>query len=281
MIRILAILLLLPFAAQAQNYPQPITDTVSDFANLLDPAEEADLTKTLQTARDETKVHITLVTMPQIADYGGNGQSIETYAKNLFNTWGIGDPKRNDGILILIAKDDREMRIALGRSYDPVYDGYAQRVIDRDMLPAFKDGDYVTGIKDGVQAAIDRIARPFANNQTPQPVEEPDDSWIFGLFGVGALGMSLVAFRRKIGDVLTRFRACPNCGHRSQTRSSSVETAATKTTAGLGVQLTYCSNCQREDRHTYAIPVKTSSSSNGSSGFGGGSSSGGGASGRL
>jgi uncharacterized protein len=279
MIRILALLLLLPFAANAQDYPQPISDTVSDFADLLDPAQEAQIAQTLMASRDETKVHITLVTMAHISDFGGSGQSIETYAKNLFNAWGVGDATRNDGILILVAKDDREMRIALGRGYDPVYDGYAQRVIDRDMLPAFKTDNYVQGIEAGVQSAIDRIARPFASNQTPQPVEEPNDSWLFGLFGLGAAGVMAMAFRRKIGDFLTRFRACPNCGQRTQTRTSSVETAATKTIAGLGVQITYCSNCQREHRQTYPIPIRSNTGS-GNSGFGGGKSSGGGASGK-
>jgi uncharacterized protein len=279
MIRALALLLLLPLAAEAQSYPQPISDTVSDFADLLDPTEEATLTKTLKEARDSTQVHIAVVTMGRIADYGSDGQSIETYAKKLFNAWGIGDMTRDDGVLILVAKDDREMRIALGRGYDAVYDGYAQRVIDSDMLPAFKMNDYARGIAQGAQATIDRIAKPFASHQTPQPIAEPSNLPIFGLFGLGAMGMALLAFRRRIGDFLTGFRACPNCGQRSQTRSSSVETAASRTMSGLGVQVTYCSNCQRQDRQTYIIPM-IRDRTQGSGGFGGGNSSGGGASGR-
>ena len=290
MIRILAFLVLMPLAAQAQDYPQPITDTVSDFANLLDPAQEADLTKTLQTGRDETGVHITVVTMLQIADYGGNGQSIETYAKNLFNAWGIGDAKRNDGILILVAKDDREMRIALGRGYDAVYDGYAQRVIDRDMLPRFRQDDYAGGIALGAVSAIESIAKPFAAHATPRRISNQAnpkaDKFIFGgivaFFVAVFVGIFGLIFRHHIGDLATLFRTCPQCGSRGLSRKRDTILSATDLQEGSGMQTTTCRNCGYTRHETYVKPplAQLNSSGGGGSGFGGGRSSGGGASGR-
>lgn len=276
----LQLLLFLPIAAVAQGLPQPLSDTLSDFANLLSPTEETRLSATLQKARDETGVHISVVTMDRKASYGGSGQSIETYAKNLFNAWGIGNKTRNDGILILVSKGDREMRIALGTGFDAVYDGLAQRVIDREMLPAFRNNRYAEGIEAGAQAVIDRLARPFASGNPP-PVERDYTGLLSALPFVLFFGAFATAvLRRQIGDVATRFRACPTCGRKSLRRDRVVDTAANTTQAGRGTQTTRCSHCDYSRRDFYEIPRITKSSSGSSGGFGGGRSSGGGASGR-
>ncbi len=269
----------------AQTLPTPINDTVSDFADLLSATEEAELTAQLQEARATTGVHVVLVTMDQIESYGAAGQSIESYAKKLFNTWGIGDPARNDGVLILIASGDRAMRIALGDGFNPVYDGLAQRVIDSDVLPLFRRDDYPAGIKAAVTGTIDRIARPFAKNTPPEKLE-PGFDWArvfpFAFFGLVACAIALTMGRRQIGDLVTRFQACPSCGARSQSRSRVVDIAATNDAAGQGTQIVTCASCRRDTRTIFAISSLGSRTSKGSSGggFGGGGSSGGGASGK-
>ncbi len=284
MLRSLLLILMFPVMGMAQTLPAPMADTVSDYVDLLTPEQESGLTATLNAARAKTGVHIALATMGRIADFGGSGQSIETYAKKLFNTWGIGDATRNDGVLILIASDDREMRIALGAGYDPVYDGLAQRVIDRDVLPLFKSGDYPAGITAAVAGVIDRIAVPFAAKTPPQDLE-PNDSWVlylvFGFFGVVAAAIAAIAGHRQIGDIVTRWTRCPSCGARSQTRSRVVDLAATRTSVGHGIQTTRCASCRHQTQMPYAISaIGSKSSSGGSSGFGGGGSSGGGATGK-
>lgn len=284
MLRIIGFLVLWPLMGMAQSLPTPLNDTVSDYANLLTPAQEAGLTATLQEARTKTGVHITVATMGRIADYGGAGQSIESYAKKLFNAWGIGEAVRNDGVLILIARDDREMRIALGAGFDPVYDGLAQRVIDRDVLPLFKDGEYPAGIQAAVAGLIARIATPFAAKTPPQDLVS-DDGWILyvvvGFFGLVATAIAAIAAQRQIGDVITRWQRCPLCGARSQSRSRVIGQAATTTAAGHGLQTTRCASCQHETLAPYTISrIVSDSTSGGSSGFGGGGTSGGGASGK-
>lgn len=284
MLRLLAFLLAFPGLALAQDLPVPLTDTVSDYADLLTPEQERALSDRLQAARDETGVHVTVATMERISDFGGAGQSIESYGKKLFNHWGIGDPTRNDGILILVARDDREMRIALGAGFDPVYDGLAQRVIDRDMLPAFRRDDYAAGIAVGAEAVITRLARPFAANETPQPAEdEPLGAvvWLFFAgFGAVFLGIAGLILRPFIGDMAARFRNCPQCGARGLHRHRDVLNAATTALAGNGAQITRCTACDYERRESYVIPMRSKDRSSGSSGFGGGGSSGGGASGK-
>lgn len=276
MIRIVLFLLCFPLQALALGLPEPLSDTVSDYADLLDADQEARLSNTLKAARDETGVHIVVVTMGSIKTFGGLEQSIETYSKLLFNTWGIGDAARNDGIMILVAKGDREIRIALGAGYDAVYDGLAQRVIDREMLPAFRQDRYAAGIEAGTLATIDRLARPFATHTPPAPIAEPSQLPTYGLFGLGSLGMLLFAFRRNIGNMISRFRACPSCGQKGLSRVHTVQITATELRSGEGTEITRCKFCNYEHRESYTIP-QISRSRNG---FGGGRSSGGGASGR-
>lgn len=278
-------LLLLPFQALTQTgpaqLPDPLSDTVSDFADLLPPEVEARVADTLTKRRAATGVHVVLVTMDRIADYGGAGQRIEDYAKTLFNQWGIGDITRDDGILILVARSDREMRIALGAGYDVMWDNAAQRVIDRAFLPDFRNDNYPAGIESGVAATFDLIADPFAKGATPPPT--PSSGWRdiapFAIFGVLATGLIAFIARAKLGDALVRFKKCPTCGHRSLSRSRDVLTASTTTASGNGMMLTHCANCGWDRREPFTIP-RVSSTSGSSGGFGGGSSSGGGASGR-
>lgn len=279
---VIGFLLGFPFAALGQDLPAPLTDTVSDFADVLTPDTEAALTQTLRDVRDETTVHVVVVTMAHIADHGGAGQSIETYAKNLFNAWGVGDADRDDGIMVLVARDDGAMRIALGRGYGPVYDGAAQRVIDSRMLPEFRQARFEAGIVAGVDGVIEKIARPYVKNHPPPP----DASGGAGLEGVALYGLVfgaglLFTLRRLVGDVIARFRHCPQCGGRGLTRERSTVTGATRSASGVGSQITRCTHCSYEERATYTIPrIRSGRSGGGGGGFGGGRSSGGGASGR-
>lgn len=283
---LLALLLFLPFAAQAQPYPQPLSDTVSDYANLLPPSAEARISEILQTARDETGIHITVVTMGRIKNYGSGTQLFATYAKNLFNDWGIGDPVRNDGILILIAKDDREMRIAIGTGYDAPYDGLAQRSIDSVMRPFFRNNRYPEGIEAGAIDVINRIAKPFAK-LPPPPAILPTAPIPNSIFGVVFAGFALLASWLVINDKIRRNRG-PNCSRSRLIFTDVVVQVATSTIPVIGQRVTRCNNCAYENRETYATSVEEhgktydngTGGSGGGGGFGGGRSSGGGASGK-
>lgn len=287
MIRLLALLLWLPMAAFAQTYPVPLSDTISDYADLLPPEAEARVAAALQAARKETGVHIVLATIEAQADYGGKGRFAD-FATGWFNAWGIGDKQRNDGILILVGRADREVRITLGDGYDVIWDGRAQRVIDTAMLPAFRDDDYARGLEEGVDSAIERLARPFAAKEAvtadsgfPQPsVWEAIIPVLLTVFGVGAVLMAI--FRKGLGDFVMRIRRCPNCGLRHVKVTRRTTKKPGEKTKGVGVRHAKCSNCGFDRQTSYSLPSKeeSRSSSSGSSGFGGGSSGGGGASGK-
>ncbi|MEZ5798490.1 MAG: TPM domain-containing protein [Paracoccaceae bacterium] len=294
----LLLALFLPLAAWAQGLPQPLSDRVSDYDNLLSPAEEARLGKVLAAARAETGVHVAVVAMARRESHGGEGRSIEDYARLLFNRWGVGDKARNDGILILVASDDREMRVQLGSGYGGAWDGVAQGVVDRNFLPAFRDGRYGEGIEAGTQAVIETIARPFAAGQpppetAPMPAYSPPSSdrvpqtsffgsgWLVPLMLVASV---LLMARRFIGDAMVRLKPCPQCGQKGLRRIRHTLSAATEHSSGEGEMITSCEHCDYRLVEYYTIPQRRSrddsDSGSGSSGFGGGRSSGGGATGR-
>ena len=159
--------MLLAAPASAQRYPDHTSLTVNDFGNVLSPDEEAQLSSDLRALRQSHGVEFTVVTMRSMRAYGYNGQ-IEPYATQLFNRWGVGNAERNDGIMLLVAVNDRQMRIELGRGYSVFWNSRVQHVVDDIVMPDFRREDYAEGIIDGTQAVI-RLVEKF--------VPPPDVSW--------------------------------------------------------------------------------------------------------
>ena len=287
------VITLIGIPASAQEIPEPVNAFVSDYANLLDPETEARITQQIQQIRNDLDLELTVVTVESRHDYGNVG-SIEEFATTLFNTWGVGNATRNDGVLVLVARSDREMRIELGSSYGPIYDDRMKLVIDNHFIPYFRGNEYARGIESGVLEIIKRL-RPAYN--ADQLREEGDISrfndtegsglwaWIkdkFPLFiflGIGAF----ILFEGKLREALVGMQKCPNCGLRQLSRERTVLESATRSSSGSERVLTECSSCHYHAEEIRIIPERSSSnsfSSGGGGGFGGGSSSGGGASGR-
>jgi uncharacterized protein len=166
MTRLLLALLLLATPVAAQTFPEPLSYSVSDFADVLDPEAEARIVGLLVAAREDPGAEIVVVTIGSHRDHGAH-PSLESFANGLFTAWGIGDAAGNDGILILVAADDRAMRLELGSGYPPAWDFVAEEIVHRTMRPAFGAGDLPGGIEAGTRAAIDRIARPAAAGRPP------------------------------------------------------------------------------------------------------------------
>ena len=286
-----SLVLALAFAAPvfAQDLPQPQSDTLSDFADVLDATEEGRITRLLADTRAETGVQLIVVTVPGL---GEPSLGIEAYAKALFNAWGVGGADRNDGIMLLLDTSAREARIALGAGYDPVYDGRAARVLSTAVLPQLRDGQIAAGIEAGIVSARDRLIAPFLAGQ-PVTVTDgfPDEdgsglSSIAGFAAVaGVAGFGFWRSRRKR-------QTCPNCGARTLERSQEIIDRPTRTETGVGMQHLTCSACGFTDRKSYPISYNSAEArrdrdagsgkggGGSSSGFGGGRSSGGGATGK-
>jgi uncharacterized protein len=218
---------------------------------------------------------------------------LDAYAKALFNAWGVGVPERNDGILMLVETDAREVRIALGAGYDAVYDGRAARVLSTAVLPALLEGRLAEGIEAGIASSRERLIAPFLEGRPVTLTEgfEPESpSFAPWLAGVGAVG---AAFLLLIWRSRQAKKRCPRCGEASLNRTREVIQPATRQSSGTGIEHLTCSSCGFVDRRSFTVGKSTSSGSsrdrNGGGGsgrggsgggFGGGKSSGGGASGK-
>jgi uncharacterized protein len=143
-------------AAQAQDYPPRPDGPVYDGANILSPETETQLDAELRAYNKETGRAIIVATVPSLG-----GASIETYATTLFtDKWGIGGAKRDAGLLLLIAPNERKLRIEVGYGLHGYFGGImAGRVINDVITPRFKEGNFDAGVTDGVAAILAHLAK--------------------------------------------------------------------------------------------------------------------------
>ena len=152
-----------PRAASTEGnirYPDYEDVYVNDYADLLDPAAEERVRDRLIALYDHSGVEMTVLTIDNMGMYG-HGGPIEPFATGLFNSWGIGNAERNDGVLVLIARYDRNMRIEIGAGYDRSWDSRMQRVIDVGFLPYFRRDAYQQGIDAGVDETIRELTGAY------------------------------------------------------------------------------------------------------------------------
>ncbi len=142
--------------AQAQDYPPVPEGPVYDGANILSPETVAKLDAELRAYNKETGRAIIVATVPSLG-----GASIETYATTLFtDKWGIGGAKRDAGLLLLIAPNERKLRIEVGYGLHGYFGGImAGRVINDVITPRFKEGNFDAGVTDGVAAILAHLAK--------------------------------------------------------------------------------------------------------------------------
>ena len=140
--------------------PRPGTYYV-DEAGLISDADRAAInTIADQLWRDE-QVPVFAVTIPSLSANGATDYTIERYASELFDHWGIGSRERNYGILLLVSEGDRQARIELGAAWGGNYDAQAQQIMDELIIQRFKEGRFSEGILFGVRG-LDALARDEA-----------------------------------------------------------------------------------------------------------------------
>lgn len=147
--------LLLAVPAAAQNFPQ-LTGRVVDTADMLTPSEEAALTQKLEALETSTHRQLVVATVPDLQGY-----AIEDYGVQLGRTWKIGQKDANNGVILLISKNEKKIRIEVGYGMEPIInDALAGRIIRNDITPRFKEGDFAGGINAGVDALIEQLQAP-------------------------------------------------------------------------------------------------------------------------
>jgi uncharacterized protein len=163
---LLPVLLLTVSPVLAYVSPGQPTGYVNDYADILTPEQEATLEAKLQTLEASNGSEIAVVTIASL-----EGDTIENFAVSLFAEWGIGKKETDNGLLLLVAIEEREIRIEVGYGLEGTITDAQSYWIIRDILtPAFKNGDYYTGISSAVDIITGAITRttsiPTTEKQT-------------------------------------------------------------------------------------------------------------------
>lgn len=150
-----AILLLLSLRACAQS-PDSLSSRgrVNDFEEILTQATEDTLARMIAVHEQQTGNQIAVVT---VADFGSQG-SIDSFGLALANRWGVGQRDRNNGVVVLLSKKQRQARIFTGLGLETILtDADCLAILQTRMIPTFREQDFDTGVVAGVGAIIDDL----------------------------------------------------------------------------------------------------------------------------
>ena len=155
------VLLLVP--AAAQDFPA-LTGRVVDNANMLAPADRRALEEELEAFERGSGSQVVVATVPSLG-----GSDIEGYANRLFREWKLGRADEDDGILFLTARDDRKTRIEVGYGLEgTLTDTEASTIIQRVVLPEFREGRFDRGILLGTRSILDVLSGSDLPPPAPQ-----------------------------------------------------------------------------------------------------------------
>jgi uncharacterized protein len=181
-------------AATAADQPAPpaLTDTVNDFAHVIDEPSRQELDRRIRALRAATGDVLVVATVPTYQPYG----SIEEYAVKMFENGGrgIGDKGKDNGLLLVVAVQDRKIRIEVGYDLEQfIPDGFAGETIREAIGPSFKQGRYGAGLVSGATRLINRIAEKRGVTIPDVPVERASRAPSRKHFPVGLLFWIILA----------------------------------------------------------------------------------------
>lgn len=202
---VLLLVLLAATPAIGQSFPA-LSGRVVDSAGMIDATTRQTLTDTLASFEAKSSDQIVVATVPDLG-----GEAIEPYANQLFRHWKLGQEGENNGILVLVSRDDHEIRIEVGYGLEgALTDLHSRLIIENTMIPAFRDGDF----SGGITKAVDDIIMVLEGNgaeleaRARRNQSQSDLDWfeifLISLFVVlfgGAFGFAVLAriFGRRLG----------------------------------------------------------------------------------
>jgi uncharacterized protein len=189
---LLALLLCWVCSALALVAVPPLSGRVVDQTGTLGSNDIASLTETLKNLETRKGSQIAVLIVPTT-----DGEAIEQFSLRVAEAWKIGRKKIDDGALLVIAKNDRRLRIEVGYGLEgALTDVTTKRIIDEDITPKFKTGDFAGG----VSAGVDRIVRIVNGEKLPEP--EPPHWQDSGMLNIDPLNPFVLAFVFIVGSAL-------------------------------------------------------------------------------
>src|SRR5690349_14504157 len=154
------LLLILPLVALAAEIP-PLKARVTDLTNTLNAQQRDALEQTLAEFEQRKGAQIAVLMLPTTQP-----ETVEQYAVRVQESWRLGRKGVDDGVLLVVAKNDRRLHIEVGYGLEGILpDAIAKRIIDNDITPRFREGDFYGGIR----AGVDRIMRVVEGEKLPPP----------------------------------------------------------------------------------------------------------------
>jgi uncharacterized protein len=156
------LILALPSAGTSLAGDVPfLNGRVNDTAGLLSHTTVAELESLLKSHEDSTSNQVVLLTVP-----GLGGESVEEFSMRVVDTWKLGQRGKDNGVLLLIARDERAVRIEVGRGLEgDLPDITCGLIIRNEIVPHFRDGDYDGGVRAGILAILGAIQGSYTPQQ--------------------------------------------------------------------------------------------------------------------
>ncbi len=146
----LAAMVILPAGAVAALEVPYLSGRVNDLADLISGDAEARIVDSLEDFENRTGHQVAVLTIPSL-----EGEVLEEFSLRVSETWGLGRSEQDDGVLLLVARDDRKMRIEVGYGLEAdLTDAESGRILRNILTPRFKAGDFDGGIEQGVAAIV-------------------------------------------------------------------------------------------------------------------------------
>jgi uncharacterized protein len=193
--------LLFAFAASAEVPVPVLRARVTDLADLLPPERERALEARLAAFEGETAHQLAVLTVPSL-----EGEPIESFALRVAEQWALGDKKLDNGMLLVVAKQDRAARVEVGYGLEGVVpDAVAERVLEDTMFPRFRAGDFAGGIDAACEALI-RAARgevvAVPQRRSVQPRIDPVALMVMAVMASSLVSMPFRRRARGVGALL-------------------------------------------------------------------------------
>lgn len=135
----------------------PLAGGVNDYAHLIDESLEVQLSEALKDIYSQGGPQLAVLTVDSL-----QGFPIEDASMQVVKSWKLGTEAKDNGILLLIAKNDRKVRIEVGQGVEgDLTDAYSRRIIDNIIVPHFRRGDFSSGILMGVDGILQRMSPPI------------------------------------------------------------------------------------------------------------------------
>jgi len=188
-------LLGLVLPAMALNVPTP-QGYVTDQAGIISSTTEQRLERALRSFEESDSTQIAVLTIPSL-----EGETVEDFALKVAESWGIGQQEHDNGVLLLIAKGDRKIRIEVGYGLEgTLTDLLAGRIIDNEITPRFRQGDFDGGITAGVGAMVKVVRGEYeATARRPEKKKRSPLGLLFFLFFLGPGLLRLFLPRSRYG----------------------------------------------------------------------------------